>query len=305
MKLNTFRFMTKNKFIWPAIILLYVVWGSTYLGIRFVVEEIPPFFASGLRNLLAGIIVFVGLFLINALKSLSTKSVLIAVISGFFMLFVGNGFITMAARWVPSGYIAIFPAIVPIWLVLFDLIFNKVKPTLYVTIGCIIGLLGVGFLVNQNQLSINGYEQYFFRGIVLVLLATIGWSIGVFMNVNIETEGSIYTKAGIQMISGGTMLMLMSFINVENGFTVFINASPKAIWAFSYLLIFGSVIGFLVFNWVSQKASPTLVSTYSYVNPIVAIFLGWLLAGETISGSIVLSCFLVLLAVFLISKSKR
>ncbi len=296
--------MQKNKLIWPAIILLYIVWGSTYLGIRFVVEEIPPFFAAGLRNFLAGVIVLIFLIIFRKKLYVPFKTVWVSFLSGFLMLFVGNGFITMSAQWVPSGYIAIFPAIVPIWLVFFDFIYNKIKPSLFITLGCLLGLLGVFLFVNQSQLSIQGFENYFTKGVILILLATFGWSLGVFLNVNIETEGSIYIKSSIQMIAGGAMLLLVSFIKSENGFHTFLNASLKAQIAFNYLLIFGSIIAFLVFNWVSQKASATLVSTYSYVNPIVAIFLGWFFANEQVSGNIFVSCFVILAAIFLISKVK-
>ena len=296
--------LSLNSKIWISLILIYFLWGSTYLGIRILVTEIPPFFGAGFRNLSAGFIVIAGVFLILKEKLPTADIILKSFGMGILMMTIGNGGITVAAKWVPSGYISIFPAIVPIWLVFFDFLFKKRKPSLKVILGCLIGLMGVALLVNQTQLSITGYETYFSKGILFILIATLGWSLGVYLSVNSDMNTSVYMKAGLQMIGGGLVLLLISYFQGETGISSFMNASLKVKLTFAYLLMFGSVLAFLIFNWVSSQASTTLVSTYNYVNPIVAIFLGWFLMDETVNSNIIISCIFVLTAVFLISAEK-
>ena len=220
--------------------------------------------------------------------------------AGFLMLTIGNGLLTIAAAWVPSGYMSLFPALVPAWIVIIQYFLGS-RPNNITIIGLILGFIGMFFLVNQEQLSIKGHENDFGLGVIFLLLASIGWSCGVMYSINRPLPYSIAKVSSIQMISGGLLSLLLSVFIGE--WTLFEPSTftVKAIWGFIYLLVFGSIVGFLVFNYVSKKASPTLVSTYSYVNPLVAIFLGWAFAGEKFSVNMMVAALFIITAVVLIT----
>lgn len=283
-----------------SLLTLYIVWGSTYLAIHYVVESCPPIIASGFRNFLAGAIILIFVFFTQKITNIPINHFLKMGIAGFLMLTLGNGLLTIAARWVPSGYMSLFPALVPAWIVIIQIFFGT-KPNYLTIIGLVIGFVGMFFLVNQEQLSIKGFEQYFGIGVTFLMAASIAWSFGVMYSVKNPLPYSTALVSSIQMIIGGLLSLFFSYFIGE--WTDFepTKFNSKAIWAFSYLLIFGSIVGFLVFSWVSKKASPTLVSTYSYVNPLVAIYLGYAFVGEKLSLNMIIAAVFIITAVVLIS----
>jgi drug/metabolite transporter (DMT)-like permease len=283
-----------------SLFILYIVWGSTYLSIHYVVESCPPVIASGLRNFLAGFLIFCWVFFTEKSEKIPLNHYLKMAFAGFLMLCLGNGLLTIAAAWVPSGYMSLFPALVPAWIVIIQY-FLGTKPNNLTIAGLVLGFIGLLFLVNQEHLSIKGYEQYFGIGVSLLLAASIAWASGVMFSVKNPLPYSTAKVSSLQMIFGGlTSLVLSLFLNEWPDFELS-KITPKALWAFAYLLIGGSIIGFLVFSWVSKKASPTLVSTYSYVNPLVALYLGWLFLDEKLSFNILISAAFIVLAVVLIT----
>lgn len=292
--------------IWAGLITLYLVWGSTYLGIRFVVESIPSMMASGFRNFFAGFILLAFSILTKKFQKPNRKMLIATASAGFFMLTLGNGFFTIAAKWIPSSYSALFAALGPVMLVILFWIFDKDKPQKKVVIGAILGIIGVCILMSLKSLALKGYEQYYSIGIVLLFFAVLGWNIGVVIikkaNINQYHASQL---AGTQMIIGGFLSLIISFsIGEFNNFHVE-NISPKALWSFVYILSFGSILGFLVFSWLSKVTSPTLVATYTYVNPLVAMFLGWLLADEKLHPLMILSGAIIVTAVILITTANR
>jgi drug/metabolite transporter (DMT)-like permease len=283
-----------------SLLTLYLAWGSTYLAIHFVVESCPPIIASGFRNLFAGSLILIWVIFAQKGGKITLNHFLKMAFAGFLMLTLGNGLLTIAAKWVPSGYMSLFPALVPAWIVIIQYFLGE-KPNSITLMGLLLGFVGMFFLVNQEQLSIKGYEQYFGIGVVFLLLASIGWSCGVMYSIKNPLPYSTAKVSAIQMVSGGLLSLFFSlFIGEWKNFALE-NITSKAIIAFMYLLIGGSIIGFLVFSWVSKKASPTLVSTYSYVNPLVAIFLGWAIVGEKLSVNMIISAVFIIVAVILIT----
>jgi drug/metabolite transporter (DMT)-like permease len=292
--------------IWAGLITLYLIWGSTYLGIRFVVESVPPFMASGFRNFFAGSVLLTFAFLSKKYQKPSRKMLIATSLSGFFMLTVGNGLTTSAARWIPSSYSALFGALSPIILVLMLWNLTKEKPVKKVIIGSILGLIGVSILMSLKSLAIKGTEQYYLLGISFLFLAILGWDIGVILikkaKINHYNASQI---AGTQMFVGGCVSLIISYLYGEfNDFQV-IHITAKAIYAFLYLMTFGSIVGFLVFGWLSKVAPPTLVATYTYVNPLVAMILGALLANERLHPLMLLAGGIIITAVFLITSANR
>lgn len=289
-----------------GLITLYLIWGSTYLGIRFLVERVPPFMASGLRNFLAGSILLVFAIVTKKFQKPSRKMLIATILSGFFMLTVGNGLTTSAARWIPSSYSSLFAALSPIILVLMLWNLTKEKPQKKVVMGSILGLIGVCILMSLKSLAIKGTEQYYLLGVAFLFLAILGWDIGVILmkkaDINQYNASQI---AGTQMFVGGSVSLIFSYFMGEFDLFHVENITTKAALSFGYLLIFGSIIGFLVFGWLSKVAPPTLVATYTYVNPLVAMILGALLANERLHPLMLLAGGIIITAVILITSANR
>ena len=292
--------------IWAGLVTLYLIWGSTYLGIRFVVESVPPFMASGMRNFLAGSILLIFAILTKKFQKPSRKMLITTALSGFLMISVGNGLITSAARWIPSSYSALFAALSPIILVLMLWNLTKEKPKKTVIIGSILGLVGVSILMSLKSLAIKGTEQYYLLGIFFLFVSVISWNIGVILIKKADiNQYSTSQIAGTQMFVGGCLSLIFSYLHGEfNNFHVG-NVNDKAIFSFIYLLIFGSIIGFLVFGWLSKVAPPTLIATYTYVNPLVAMILGAVLANEKLHPLMLLASGIIISAVILITSANR
>ena len=292
--------------IWAGLITLYLIWGSTYLGIRFVVESVPPFMASGMRNFLAGSILLIFAILTKKFQKPSRKMLITTALSGFLMISVGNGLITSAARWIPSSYSALFAALSPIILVLMLWNLTKEKPKKTVIIGSILGLVGVSILMSLKSLAIKGTEQYYLLGIFFLFVSVISWNIGVILIKKADiNQYSTSQIAGTQMFVGGCLSLIFSYLHGEfNNFHVG-NVNDKAICSCIYLLIFGSIIGFLVFGWLSKVAPPTLIATYTYVNPLVAMILGAVLANEKLHPLMLLASGIIISAVILITSANR
>lgn len=292
--------------ITAGLITLYLIWGSTYLGIRFLVESVPPFMASGMRNFLAGSILLVFAVLTKKYQKPSRKMLVATALSGFFMLTVGNGLTTSAARWIPSSYSSLFAALSPIILVLMLWNLTKEKPQKKVVIGSILGLIGVCILMSLKSLAIKGTEQYYLLGVAFLFLAVLGWDIGVILmkkaNINQYNASQI---AGTQMFVGGSLSLIFSYFYGEFDVFQVENITSKTAFSFMYLLFFGSIIAFLVFGWLSKVAPPTLVATYTYVNPMVAMILGAAFANEKLHPLMLLAGGIIIAAVVLITSANR
>lgn len=292
--------------IWVGLITLYLVWGSTYLALHYLVESVPSLVASGIRNLSAGLVLFIFAFFSKSYVKPTMKFLTTTSLSGFLMLTVGNGFFTIAVKWVPSGFAALFSAIGPVMLVVLLWIFEKEKPKKKVIIGAILGVIGVLILMSLKTLALKGYEQYYIWGIVFMFLAVLGWNLGViYVRKNKINHYSAAQIAGYQMSIGGFLTLVVAFF--MGNFSDFqpFDLPMKAYLSFMYLLILGSIVAFLVFSWLSKVAPPTLVATYTYVNPLVAMFLGWLLAGERLHPLMLLAAGVIIMAVILITTANR
>lgn len=292
--------------VWVGLITLYLIWGSTYLGIRFVVESVPPFMISGFRNFFAGSILFAFAILSKKYQKPSRQMLLTTALSGFFMLTIGNGLTTSAAKWVPSSYSALFSASGPVMLIALLWVWNNEKPKQRVLIGAFLGIVGVSILMSLKSLALKGTEQYYLVGIFFLFLAILGWNIGVVMvkkaNINNYHASQI---AGMQMLVGGSLSLIFSGLIGEFDSFQIEDVTTKAIGTFAYLLTFGSVVGFLVFSWLSKVAPPTLVATYTYVNPLVAMILGATFANENLHPLMLLASGIIISAVVLITSANR
>lgn len=290
--------------LWIALLALYIVWGSTYLAIRFSVETIPPFLHASMRFLVSGAILYA--WRRAAGDATPTRSNWkAAAIVGTFLLLGGNGLVSLAEKTVPSGIAALVIATVPFWLVLFEAFRSGgVKPTFRSILGLVIGFGGVFILIGPSEITGSG-QKFDTFGVIVLLIAPVLWSLGSIYAKNADMPKSTLISTGMQMLAGSVALFIVSVATGElNGFN-FGDVSTRSWWGLIYLITFGSLIGFVSYGWLLHNAPISLVSTYAYVNPVVAVFLGWLLAGEALNARIGLAAAIIVGSVILINWARQ
>ncbi len=294
----------KNRII-LAFALVYLIWGSTYLAIRFTVETLPPFFFAGLRFFIAGVILY--LFARFRLKEPAPQKAhwRTAAIVGAFLLLGGNGFVVKAEQTIPSGLAALLVATVPLWMVLLQWLWMKdKKPSNLILGGIAIGLLGVWCLVTHDFLHFDS-ENIDLRGLLFLLAAPLSWSIGSVYSRKAPQAESPFLGTGMQMIVGGIFLMIVGAGLGELGLIRASDMSLKSILSFFYLIGFGSLIGYTAYIWLLKNVGIVKTSTYAFVNPVVAVFLGWAFAGEALNAQTFVGALLIIAAVCMITLQRK
>lgn len=288
----------------PALVIaafaaVYIVWGSTYLAIRFAVAELPPFITAATRFLIAGAILFAwGRIQGEPLPTpVERRS---AAVGGLLLLLGGNGAVVWAEQFVPSGIAALIVATLPLWMVLLEWARpGGSKPGLGVFVGLALGLAGIGLLLDPGDTG-GGVDVV---GAVVLCFGSVSWAAGSIYMRNVPMPRSAFMSNGIQMLAGGTGLMILGSAVGEFGNLELAAASAKALLSVAYLIVFGSLIGFTAYTYILRVSTPARVSTYAYVNPVVAVFLGWALAGETITIRTLAAAGVILLSVAIITLS--
>ncbi len=289
--------------IWLALLALYLVWGSTYLAIRFTVETIPPFMSAGLRFLVSGAILLVWRFLAGDALPTRPQWRSTAIV-GIFLLLGGNGLVSFAERVVPSGVAALIIGSVPLWMVGIEAVRpGGVKPNGQAILGLLVGFGGIFLLTGPSELTGNGHT-FDPLGIGTLLTAAFLWSVGSIYSRNADMPRSSLVATGAEMLSGSLALFLVSGLTGEwNGFSFAHIALPSWL-GLVYLITFGSLIGFVSYGWLLQNAPVSLVATYAYVNPLVAVFWGALFANEMINARILTAGLVIIGSVALINQAK-
>ncbi|HKD12027.1 MAG TPA: drug/metabolite exporter YedA [Thermoanaerobaculia bacterium] len=280
---------------------VYVLWGSTYLAIRFGVETVPPFFLAGARHLTAGLLLYLWMRLRGAARPEAVHWRSAAIVGGL-MLFGGNGLVTWAEKRVPSGLAALIVASVPIWMAALEGFERRRRPGTAVIVGLLLGLAGIALLVAPGKFGGNGRVDPL--GAAALLLASLCWSAGSLYSRRAKLPSSILTAIAMEMIAGGVWLFSAGLISGEARALHLAAISTKSALSLGYLVIFGSLIGFTAYVWLLKVVSPARVSTYAYVNPIVAVILGSLLAGEAITLRIAIAALVIVSAVALIITAR-
>ncbi len=293
------KVVTMKSRIWLALITLYIAWGTTYLAIRFAVETIPPFFMTGVRVLVAGLILYFWRRLAGdpAPNRLQWRS---AIIIGTFLLVGGIGGVTLAEKYVPSGIAALIVATTPLWVVLVD----AIRPggshlTLRSLAGVLIGLVGIFILVEQGSSS-SQHTAINLLGIALILAATLSWSIGSIYSHSAQLPQSPLLATGMELLAGGLGSFLVGLLTGEGSQLNISAISLRSLSGLGYLIVIGSLVGFVCYTWLLRVAPTSQVVTYAYVNPLVAVVLGSLLAGEVLSPRVFVATPLILLSIGLI-----
>ena len=283
---------------------LYLIWGSTFLSVRILLEFLPPLVISFSRNLVAGLLFLAWSILGGHWKKLSFAHWKVHLIAGILLITFGNGFMALAGQTIPSGLSSVFMAFGPLLLVIFFWISGR-KPSNRKLIGTLVGFVGIMLLASQKSLAIPGREIDFFRGMGFLLVAVFAWNLGVFYIQFTKANTYHFTQVcGIQMTFGGVILLTIALFRGDPQSVIVADLPAKAIYVFLYLALIGSMLGFGLFGYLSKVLDATLVSTYTYVNPIIALFLGNIILGESLSSILLFASSLILSAVLLITTEK-
>jgi drug/metabolite transporter (DMT)-like permease len=282
---------------------VYLVWGSTYLGIRYAIETIPPFLFAGTRFLVAGAVLYLWARVRGAARPdpINWRAALIA---GGLLLFGGNGFVVMAEQSVPSGLTALLVATEPLMIVLLNWARpGGSRPSARVALGLALGLVGMFLLVGPANLA--GKGEVSLLGAGLLMVATTSWAAGSLYAVKAKVASSPLLAAGMQMLAGGALLLVVGLARGETSGFAIGDVSLRSAVAHLYLIIFGSIIGFTCYSWLLRVTPPSLASTYAYVNPVVAVILGWAIAGEPLTLRTMMASAVILAAVVIITSHKE
>ena len=278
---------------------VYTIWGSTYLAIRFAIDTLPPFLMAGSRFLLSGTFLFVWMRL-RGDPLPSRRHWISGAIIGGLMLLGGNGGVTWSEQRVPSGLAALMIATVPLWMGLLDWLRPGGKrPHAGVIVGLVLGFTGIALLVGPVKLAGGSHIDPLGAGVLV--LGALCWSIGSLYSRTAEMPASPLLGTSLEMLCGGAWLWLAGTLAGEWGRLNLAAVSFRSAGAFAYLVVFGSLIGFSAYVWLLKAVPPARASTYAYVNPVVAVFLGWAVAGETLSPRTMIAAAVIIGAVVMIT----
>lgn len=283
-----------------SLLSIYVIWGTTYLAIRIGVNDLPPVLFTGLRWLAAGPIM-VSIMLLQKHKLPNKDDLKHLTIIGLLLLGGGNGFVVFAEQWVPSGLTALLITTVPFWVVGIESFYPiKKKVNSLIIIGLFLGLIGVLLIFGGDLNKI--FDPSYFKGVIGLMIAVFLWSVGTVYSKHKKVSVHPLMGAAIEMIIAGVVITLFGLILGEVKYFHFTNES---LLAYLYLVVFGSLLGYGSYIYAIAHLPISLVSTYAYVNPIIALFLGWLILGEPITIWIIIASIVILVGVTLIKRGSR
>jgi drug/metabolite transporter (DMT)-like permease len=283
--------------IWTALVIVYVVWGSTYLAIRIAVASMPPLAMAGIRFLIAGAVLVAWRMAVlkNARPRITLRHWRSAAIVAAALMLGGNGGVALAEKTVPSGITALIAATVPLWIALVDrLWFGRPLPAQRLA-GLVIGFGAVAVLVWRPDAS--GLDVV---GAIIAVVAAISWAAGSVYARGATLPDDASTAIGMEMLAGGLLLVIAAAIAGEFGDPMLLHPTAAALWAFAYLVVFGALVGFSAYLWLLRVAPIARVSTYAYVNPVVAVALGWFFLREPIGTHTIAAGAAILASVALI-----
>ena len=282
---------------------VYLIWGSTYLAIRVIVDSAPPFFSMGIRFCIAASLIYL-LLLFKRDIQINKKELLNASIIGILLFSGGVGLVAWAEKWVPSGIASVMVALLPLWFLIFDMLLNKGrKPKIIVWLGILIGFSGILLLVGFKDFT--NLRNIPYLPFVVILLSSVIWSFAAVLSPRLEKPKNSLLNLTVQMFAGGIANLIIGLFAGELYNFEFLIFSFESLVALTYLILFGSILVLSAFNYLIENVSPGLVATYSYVNPIVALFLGWLILNEEINSQIIVSSCLILVGVAFIKLGDK
>jgi drug/metabolite transporter (DMT)-like permease len=286
--------------VWAALIVVYIVWGSTYLAIAVVVKTMPPLLAAGTRFIVAALAMAAVIAALRGWRRLaiSRRELLGATIVGLALLLGGNGLVMLAERTIPSGLAALIIAVVPLWVVLLRVVHSE-RVRRGTLLGVLIGLAGVTLLLSRGLTG-----EVDLLGMIMVVGSGISWALGSFYSRRVTLPADPFVSSAVQMACGGIALSLAGVGAGELPRLSIADFAPESVAALAYLIVFGSIIAFSAYTWLLQNAPVSKVATYAYVNPVVAIFLGWLILAEPLTLSMLVGGAMIVVAVALVIRTE-
>ena len=281
---------------------IYLIWGSTYLAIMYAVETIPPFVMGGIRFVVSGALLFAWARYRGAPRP-TRRNWRNAIIAGGLLLLGGNGAVVWAEQFVSSGLTALLVSILPFWLVIIEWVRPpRRRPAGAVLIGLILGFIGIVVLVGPG--SIGGHGDVRPIGALVLILGSLSWAIGSFFSRDADLPQSGLLTTGMEMLGGGILMLIVGAVSGELSHFDAHHVSHASALGLLYLITFGSLLGFTSYIWLLDKVSPARLGTYAYVNPVVAVILGWAIASERLSLRTLLAAAIVICAVALITTAR-
>ncbi len=299
--------ISKSQMTWLSLWTVYLIWGSTYFAIAYVIESMPPLLAMGIRFLIAGLLLALIISFRQGVGELKIPSAEMrsSLLMGFLLLGFGIGTVSIAQAYVPSGIVALIIAALPLWIAIFRTISGeRLAKTSW--IGLAIGFAGVALLLKPGSISpvseIENSKLFLFM--LLVLLGNIGWALGTFLAPRFPLPKNTLVFTAYEMLAGGASLTLAGFIKGES-ISDFLDATSWSWLWFVYLIIFGSIAAYSAYLWLVANAPVSLTATYAYVNPIIAVALGAIFLDELITGAYAIGGLIILIGVILVVSVER
>lgn len=288
-----------------AFFAVYVFWGSTYLAIKLTIETLPPFLMAGTRFAFAGAILVVWARFTKDYERPKFEHWKTAAIVGTFLLLGGNGAVVVASQYISSSMTALLVATEPLFVVMLSWLWlGNGRPNWKVAAGLIVGFFGVFLLISGkgDSTGAGGYGQWIGYG--AVIFGALSWATGSIYGLKASTPKSSLLTAGMQMLAGSVSLFTVGLIRGEYATFDPAAVSSNSIYALFYLIVFGSLLGFTAYSWLLKNAQPAMVATYAYVNPVIAVILGWSIAGESLTAQMLTGAFVIVASVILITANK-
>jgi drug/metabolite transporter (DMT)-like permease len=287
--------------IFLAFFAIYVIWGSTYLLNKIVVTEVSPLLLASIRFLSAGVIIVVIAYFMKLNLRVSTKQLINCIIAGFLFLSFGNGVFVWALKYVDSGFAALEAATQPLFVIILMRMMHGTKIKAKSMFGVVLGILGMYLLVSQEGLVINDNSIV---GIIMILACVLSWSYASIFVSKADLPSSFFVSTAYQMLAAGCILLSVSFFINEPWLSP-LDWSVSARWSMILLIVFGSIVAFTAFNYLLKVVSTEKVSTSSYVNPVIALLLGWYILDEHISMQSIIAAIILLTGVYFINSKKK
>lgn len=291
----------KTILIILAFFAIYVIWGSTYLLNKIAVTELPPFFVAAIRFTIAGLAIFVIAKFMKLRLAISRKQFINCTIAGFLFLVYGNGVFIWALKYLDSGFAALEASTQPLFVLLLMRLLDGKRMQAKSLIGVTLGIAGMYLLVSQKELITNDESLL---GMFMILTCVLSWSYASVFVAKADLPSNYFVSTAYQMIIAGVLLIIISLLLNENWMAP-IDWSPKVQWSLILLVVFGSVIAFTAFNYLLKVVSTEKASTSAYVNPIIAIILGWYILDEAITAQTIIAACILLTGVFFITSRKK
>ncbi len=287
-----------NLLAYLALAAVCLIWGTTYLALRIAVLHFPPFLFTALRQTIAGLLFLGALFQWGQAKIPSRDHIFRQAIAGFFMLTIGNGFVAWGEMYIPSGVAAIICSLMPVVVILMNIAISRdERPNLPIAFGVALGLIGIIMIFGEHISDFSRLE--YSVGIAIIFVAVLGWAGGSLWTKKKNTDTNPFVNAGLQMLFGGLWCFPLSFLFDDLSQVTW---SAEAGWSLLYLILFGSIVAYASYSYALRKLPMTIVSLYAYVNPLVAVVLGWLVLDERLNLRIIAAFLVTVAGIYIVNR---